>query len=151
MEPNKTSQLISIVLSSPSSSWPRRLRGEESTALKKVLLVQTGRASEKNQENTGLRIEIHRKMGKTHPGDWLRRLGAVILSLKCWCLLQNVIYPPPPLEAFNVDHKLGRTSGSKDIHLQNNKARVNWCYVLAHSREIIFFFVLLLTWKQKHL
>ena len=54
--------------------------------------------------------------GKKLSGDWLKRLGAGIVLVKFWCLLQNVIYPPPPLEAFNVDHKLGRTSGAeKDI------------------------------------
>ena len=67
--------------------------------------------------------------GKKQSGDWLKRLGAVIVLVKFWCLLQNVIYPPPPLEAFNVDHKLGRTSGAeKDIFMYNNKTRVN-CYV----------------------
>ena len=53
--------------------------------------------------------------GKKQSGDWLKRLGAVIVLVKFWCLLQNVIYPPPKLEAFNVNHKLGRASGSQRI------------------------------------
>ena len=68
-------------------------------------------------------------MAKTHSRDYLKRLGAVILLIKSWCLLQNVIYPPPELEAFNVDHKLGRTSGSKDTSAkQQNKSQL---FVLA--------------------
>ena len=64
-------------------------------------------------------------MAKTHSRDYLKRLGAVILLIKSWCLLQNVIYPPPELEAFNVDHKLGRTSGSKDTSAkQQNKSQL---------------------------
>ena len=64
-------------------------------------------------------------MAKTHSRDYLKRLGAVILLIKFWCLLQNVIYPPPELEAFNVDHKLGRTSGSKDTSAkQQNKSQL---------------------------
>ena len=114
MEPNKTSQLISIVLSNPNSRWPcphGSLRGDESTKVKTGLLVQTAQ-SEKE----------FRMAGKKHAGDWLKRLAAVILLVKFCCLLQNVIYPPPPLEAFNVDHKLGRTSGSaKDMYIYNNK------------------------------
>ncbi len=67
-------------------------------------------------------------MGKTHSRDYLKRLGAVILLIKLWCLLQNVIYPPPELEAFNVDHKLGRTSGSKDKSTKHrNKSQLFMC------------------------
>ena len=68
------------------------------------------------------------RMGKTHSGDYLKRLGAVIVLIKLWCLLQNVIYPPPELEAFNVNHKLGRTSGSKDKSTkQRNMSQLFTC------------------------
>ena len=76
-------------------------------------------------------------MAKTHSRDYLKRLGAVILLIKSWCLLQNVIYPPPELEAFNVDHKLGRTSGSKDTSAkQQNKSQL---FVLAPTRALTSF------------
>jgi len=57
------------------------------------------------------------KMSTKRPasGDCLRGLSATLVGLKCWCLLQNVIYPPPKLEAFNVNHKLGRASGFQRI------------------------------------
>ena len=76
-------------------------------------------------------------MPKTHSRDYLKRLGAVILLIKSWCLLQNVIYPPPELEAFNVDHKLGRTSGSKDTFAkQQNKSQL---FVVAPTRALTSF------------
>ena len=76
-------------------------------------------------------------MAKTHSRDYLKRLGAVILLIKFWCLLQNVIYPPPELEAFNVDHKLGRTSGSKDTSAkQQNKSQL---FVVAPTRALTSF------------
>ena len=116
MEPDKTSQLISIVLSNPNSRWPcphGSLRGDESTNVKTWLLVQTFQ-SEKE----------FRMAGKKRSGDWLKRLAAVILLVKFCCLLQNVIYPPPLLEAFNVDHKLGRTSGAaKDIFTTTKQSK----------------------------
>ena len=117
MEPDKTSQLISIVLSNPNSRWPcphGSLRGDESTNVKTWLLVQTFQ-SEKE----------FRMAGKKRSGDWLKRLAAVILLVKFCCLLQNVIYPPPLLEAFNVDHKLGRTSGAaKDIFTTTKQSQL---------------------------
>ena len=117
MEPNKTSQLISIVLSNPNSRWPcphGSLRGDESTKVKTGLLVQTAQSEQE-----------FRMAGKKHAGDWLKRLAAVILLAKFCCLLQNVIYPPPPMEAFNVDHKLGRTSGAaKDISTTTKQSQL---------------------------
>ena len=57
------------------------------------------------------------KMSTKRPAsrDCLRGLGATLVGLKCGCLLQNVIYPPPQLEAFNVNHKLGKASGFQRI------------------------------------